>query len=289
MNRFAFALLGSLALTFGSSASAGHSRHSYFDGSQSMDGRFRVVPRRVDGPEPKKGPAPYHWEYEWRDTKTGQTIVGEIEGPRSGNSNVFDPVGSHVFVAPDGETFAVWTPQVMMRAESKKPEGDRADEAFQQFDGFSRRLVVYRKTGEIVRRFDLDDFLADADWQWMHFHGRQTYWLLEYPGLHTRSAPRPFHALYQISPDYTVLEFRIGANTEATHNARKRGVEPPEPRHVRIRLTDGERLDELPDDPEKQPVRPFVGDLADKVRRQRDYVPSLDPVRVEGRFVAADE
>ena len=67
---------------------AGHSRYSYVDGGQSMDGRFVVVPRLMTGEKPKKGPAPYHWEYEWKDKETGVTITGQLEGLRSGSSNI---------------------------------------------------------------------------------------------------------------------------------------------------------------------------------------------------------
>lgn len=270
-------------------ADAGHSRHSYVDGAQSMNGRFVVLPKLIMGEKPKKGPTPFHWEYEWKDTSTGNALRGQLEGLRSGNSNVFDPVGSHIFVAPDGETFAVWTPQVTMRSATKKPTGERDSESFQKFDGFTRRLVIYRKTGEIIKRFDIDDFLSDDDWQWFHYHQCQTYWLVEYPGLHTRNAPRPFYALYQISPDYTVLEFRVGANAEASHKAKQRGVVPPPPRTVRVRLTDGKLFKLLDSDAEitdagKKPMQPFIGRLADKTFRQRDFEPSLDPLRVEGRF-----
>ena len=146
-----------------STVHAGHSRHSYVDGGQSMDGRFRVIPKLVMGEKPKKGPTPFHWEYEWKDTKTGDTIRGRLEGLRSGSSNVFDPVGSHIFVAPDGETFALWTPQVTMRSSAKKPDGERDSESFQKFDGFSRRLVIYHKSGEIVKSFDIDDFLSNDE------------------------------------------------------------------------------------------------------------------------------
>lgn len=278
-----------LAIVIGNEASAGHSRHSYVDGGQSMNGRFVVVPRLVTGEKPKKGPAPYHWEYEWKDTETGQTISGKLEGLRSGSSNVFDPVGSHIFVAPDGETFALWTPQVTMQAPTKKPSGERTSEEFQNYEGFARRLVIYRKEGRIVRRFDIKDFLKPDDWQWFHWHQCQTYWLLEYPGLHTRNAPRPFYALYRVSPDYTVLEFQIGANAEATHKAKQRGIKPPEPRLIRVGLTDGRLLksDAGPLPEHQQPTRPFIGRLADKVHLQRDYQPTLDPVREAGRFQLA--
>ena len=270
---------------------AGHSRHSYVDGGQSSNGRYVVLPKLVIGKKPKKGPAPYHWEYEWRDRKSGVSHHGRLDGLRGGSSNVFDPVGSHLFVAPDGETFALWTPQVTMLAPNKKPEGERDGPSFQTYEGFTRRLVIYKKTGEILRRFDLKDLLQPNDWQWFHYHQRQTYWLLEYEGLHTRSAPRPFYALYRISSDYTVLEFRIGANAEATHKAKQRGVIPPNPRTVRLRLTDGRpvTLDDSELPPEKRPVRPFTGRLADKTFRQRDYQSSLDPIRQEGRFLPPED
>ncbi len=268
-------------------ARAGHSRHSYVDGGQSMDGRFVVLPKLVMGQKPRKGPTPYHWEYTWKDTKTGQTILGRLDGLRSGSSNVFDPVGSHIFVAPDGQTFALWTPQVTMRAPAKKPEGERGSDTFRNYEGYSKRLVIYKKTGQIVRQFSIDDFLSDQDWQWFHYHQRQTYWLVEYPMEHTRLTPRPFYALYRISPDYTVLEFQIGANSEATHKAKQRGVTPPAARTVRVRLTDGEILTKANQsgDPNKVPGRPFVGPMASKEQKQRNYVPSLDPIREPGRFL----
>lgn len=290
MNRIA--LLIGLAIAFGSSTVlAGHSRHSYVDGGQSRDGRYTVTARRVDGEQLTRGPRPFHWEYTWRDHETGREITGRLDGLRSGDSNVFDPVGSHIFVAPDGETFALWTPQVMMQAPTKNPEGNRNDESFRRFEGFTRRLVIYRNTGEVIQRLDLADFLSDADWQWLHVHGRQIYWLTEYPGLTTRSTPRPFYALYRISPDSTVLEFTIGANAEATHKAKQRDITPANPRVVRVRLTDGMVLNaaDWPSNPEQIPVQPFVGGLADRGNRQQDYVPPLDPLRTAGRYEPTSE
>jgi hypothetical protein len=35
--------------------------------------------------------------------------------------------------------------------------------------------------------------------------------------------------------------------------------------------------------------RPFVGELANKEQQQRAYEPSLDPVRIEGRFIERDK
>jgi hypothetical protein len=276
-------------LVFPSIAQAGHSRHSYVDGGQSMDGRFVALPKLIMGETPKKGPTPYHWEFEWKDSKTGETYSGKLEGLRSGSSNVFDPVGTHLFVAPNGETFAMWTPQVTMQSPTKSPIGERDSESFQNFTGFSKRLVIYFKTGKILKEYAINDFLSDEDWKWFHYYQRQTYWLLDYPGLHSRSAPRPFYSLYRISPDYTVLEFQIGANSEATHKAKQLGITPPPPRTVRINLTNGEILNpkaKLSTD--QTPVQPFIGKLADKTFQQRNYVASLDPLRMEGKYLVEE-
>lgn len=265
---------------------AGHSRSGYLDSAQSQDGRYVVTAERIDTLDKKGKRQDHRWEFRWLDRETGETCVGELPGLGSGTSDVFDPVNAHLFTAPDGETFALWIPQAMARSESKKPAtDDRSSEAFRTYSGFGRRLTIFGKNGELVKRFDLADLLEDADWDWMHFHQRQAYWLVEYDKLDTRKTPRAGYALYRISPDYTVLEFQIGANQEATHKAKARGVTPPEPRTVRVRLTDGAIVTDEPLTETQTPVRPFVGELAGKEHKQFNYRPSLDPVRLPGKFV----
>lgn len=134
----------SVALT--TPVSAGHSRHGYFDGSQSMDGRYTVSPRRIDTKDKNDRLTDYHWVYTWTDTKTGKTIEGKLQGIRSGSSNVFDPVNAHIFVAPDGETFAVWNPQSMApdpeNKRKKLKEVDRKGAGYREFDGFSTAVAL---------------------------------------------------------------------------------------------------------------------------------------------------
>ncbi len=255
-----------------------------------MDGRFVVTASRSDTLDKKGKRIGHRWTFTWHDRHSGERHEGALLGLRTGTDNVFDPVNAHIFVAPGGSTFALWMPQSMARSDAKKPAtDDRDSDAYHDFAGFGHRLTIYSKTGEIVRQLGVKDFFTKADWHWLHFHGCQVYWLVEYDKLDTRQTPRSGYALYRVSPDYTVLEFQIGANAEARNKARQGGVAVPETRMVRVRLTDGRIVtgDEVADS-NKIPVRPFVGDLASKDRSQAAYEPSLDPVRVEGRFIERD-
>ena len=271
---------------------AGHSRSGYLDAGQSANGRFLVTAKRIDTLDKKGRRIDHRWDFTWLDRKTKETHEGELKGLRSGSDDVFDPVNAHLFVAPDGETFALWIPQAMARSEQKKPSTDeRQDVKFRTFAGFAYRLTIYKKTGERLKKFDVKDFLSDQDWNWFYFYGRQVYWLKEYDKLTTRSTPRSGYALYRISPDYTLLEFQIGATQEAAYKAKQRGVIVPVPRKVFVRLTDGvilskEEFQQLPS--AQQPVQPFVGDLANKDQPQYGYVPSLQPVQTPGTFISRD-
>jgi len=192
-----------------------------------------------------------------------------------------------VFVPPGGETFAVWYPNVLAPApkNARPPKELTATEA-RDYAGFTHRLTVYKKTGEVVKRLDLKDFLVEDDWKWLFCYGARVYWQANFPGLTRDNAPRVGYALYQISPDYTVLETLVGATTEAAVKVNEKGVTPPAPRLVRVDLTTGAFLDataKLP--PEKTPGRPLNGETTNRGDNgQAAYVPSPDPVRVEGTF-----
>ncbi len=285
-----YLLLLTLAVMPAKNVYAGHSRSCYLDAGQSVNGRYVVTANRKDEFDKKGQRIDHHWTFTWYDRQSGEKHEGELLGLRTGTDNVFDPVNAHIFVAPSGDTFALWMPQSGARAANKNPgTDDRASEEFQSYEGFGYRLTIYKKTGEVVKRFDLKDLLHKADWAWMHFHGHQVYWLVEYEKLDTRQTPRSGYALYRISPDYTILEFQIGANSEAAYKAQQRGITPPELRVERIRLTDGKIVTgQSLADSDKIPVRPFVGELASKEHPQYAYEPSLDPVRVPGRFVERD-
>lgn len=268
----------------------GHSRSCYLDAGQSVDGRYVVTATREDSFDKKGKRIDHRWVFTWQDRQSNEKHQGELQGLRTGTDNVFDPVNAHIFVAPGGQTFAFWMPQSMARSNTKKPAiDDRDSEQFHNFSGFDHRLTIYKKTGEVLKQFGVKDFLHSDDWQWMHFHGRQVYWLVEYEKLDTRKTPRSGHALFRVSQDYAVLEFQVGANQEASFKAKQRETTPPAPRVVRVRLTDGRFIkDEKPADSRKVPVRPFVGELANKEHPQYAYEPSLDPVRVPGQFVDRD-
>ncbi|WP_145048168.1 hypothetical protein [Lignipirellula cremea] len=228
------------------------------------------------------------WRFTWQDTQTTQTHTGRLEGLRDGKSGVFSPVHAHTFVAPDGATFAVWNPNVLAPRPNNVKAPDVTQPESRDFAGFSHRLTIYRRTGEIVKRLDLRDFLNDDDWNWLFCYQSQVYWQANFPDLTRDNAPRVGYALYQISPDYTVLETLVGATDEAARKAKERGATPPTPRLVRVDLITGKFLPAdalLP--PNKTPVRPFVGMLGRRgsgENGQANYAPSLDPVRVEGAF-----
>jgi hypothetical protein len=268
-------------------ALAGHSRPPYCDGGQSVDGRFVVTTELKTTPAVGKTPATQEWSFTWRDTHTQQTHTGKLVG-LGGLDAVFDPTHAHLFVAPDGETFAVWNPNVCAPTQPLRAKFpvDLTTPSARAWEGFAHRLVVYQKTGLVVARLDLRDFLQADDWAWLFCYGRQVYWQANYPGLTRDNAPRVGYALYRVSPDYTVLETLVGPTAEAAAQAKRKGLALPEPRRVRVDLVIGKLRasdERLPI--EKTPVRPFVGELSQRgARGQAAYVPSLDPVRIAGTY-----
>lgn len=260
---------------------AGTSRPAYCDGGQSMDGRFVVIPALVKSGERVAG-GNWHWKYTWKDTRTGKVIEGKLQGLNHGLDRVYGGVHAHLFVAPDGETFAVWNCRAWApytAAERRALQGaDKTGAAFQNFSGFSHRLVIYKKTGEIVKRFDMKDILKAEEWVGVNPGPGHAFWLAPFSPLSAKTAPRSDYALYRVSPDYTVIEFVVTDFAKRTNRAAF-----PD-RRVLISLTDGRLLDpdKKPEDANKVPGRPFKGGPGRG--DQRDYVPSLDPVRVEGKY-----
>lgn len=250
---------------------AGAPRQDYVDGCQSVDGRFVVVAERV-GSTPKDLKAG-KWTFRWTDTKTNQTHTGDLVG--------LPAVGSfaHLFIAPDGETFAAWNPFAYAPGQPTPLQGlanggkfaDKGDPNWADHPAFAHRLVIYRKTGEIVRTFAVKDLLNAEELKQAYNVFQSIRWVAEYPGLTFGSAPRVGYGTYRISPDYTVLEFK----------ARPVGKNPS--RTIRVDLTTGKLLDSsAPLDEVKTPVRPFQG--PDRITQNEQYLwqPSLDPVRVAG-------
>ncbi len=260
-----------------STAFAGRARQDYVDGCQSQDGRF-VVTTELVGANPKD-PKAGRWKFHWKDTKSNETQTGDLLG--------LPPVGAfaHIFVAPGGETFAVWNPFAYCPTKSA-PDGklgnggkfvNGEDKNWPDHPALAHRLVVYRKTGEVVKTLTIKDFLEPAELPevFMVFH--TVRWVTEYPGLSFGGAPRVGYGTYRVSPDYTVLEFtapKLGKNKSG--------------RTVRANLMTGALLEPAAKlDPVKTPIRPFQG--PDRVTQDEQYLwqPSLDPARIAGSLKAS--
>ncbi len=251
---------------------AGRARQDYVDGCQTQDGRFRVTAELV-GAKPKD-PKAGQWKFHWKDTKIGQSHTGDLIG--------LPPVGPfvHLFIAPDGETFAAWSP--FSYSPSKTNVGDKLSNGGKFADGpnkdwadhpaVAHRLVIYRKTGDIVKSLGVKDLLTDDELKQVYNVFHTIRFVTEYPGLTFSGAPRVAYGTYRISPDYTVLEFQAPKVAKA-----KVG------RSVRVDLVTGTILDPATKLAEtRQPIRPFLG--PDRITQDEQYLwqPSLDPVRLAG-------
>ncbi len=280
-----FALvLGCLAAVFYSSTSlqAGHTRAPYVDGCQSMDGRFVVTAAVAKNDQGKD-----QWQFTWKDSKTGQTHKGWLVGHQTSMGH-FEVCYAHIFVAPDGETFAVWNGGSFADSEGRKAlsKADKSSDAFRGNSGFADRLVVYKKTGEILRRVALKDILKAEEWKYVYWVHGNLYWSAEYPDAATNSgeAPRAGIRYFRVSPDYTVLEVAAGPCLDASHQFKAEGPAVYKyQRVVRFDLTTGKEIDPSTKIVEvaKIPVRPFAGKLITRDQGHA-YVPSLDPIRVAG-------
>jgi hypothetical protein len=258
-------------------AAAGYSAPCYIDGCQSADGRFVITAAISEGKHPR---GPYKWNYTWKDTKTGETKTFAAAGIQGGS------VYGQLFMAPDGETFAMfnacvmWWPGASADHAHENILQNREDPKWRTQEPFSKRLLIYRKDGTILKEFAVSDFVQPQEWESVMAVFNRVHWIADYPGLSYRKTPRGHYAFYQVSPDYTILEFRV----VPTRADRAKGG-----RVVRVRLTDGHILaaDEELKDPAKIPVRPFQGppeiaEVPNFKRKNELYVPSLDPVRTAG-------
>lgn len=267
---------------------AGHTRPGYVDGGQSADGRYVVT---AEPPQNTKSPGP--WHFTWKDTKSGQTYRGTLVGIPYGLDH-FRVAYTHIFVAPGGETFAVWQPASWAPCDRRPPGANdnklnkNPSETFKNYDGFRDRLVIYKKTGEVIQRLGMNDILKNNEWIYVNWVQGNLYWLTEYPDMMKGGEPpRCGYRYYRISPDYTVLEFTVGPNSDAKHRVKDEGPEVLNYRRVvRVSLTQGTffSADTLLS-AQKLPGRPFVGELVKRGSEgQKNYLPSLDPVRSAGKI-----
>lgn len=279
-----------MVLILSSASLAGHTRAGYCDGCQSSDGRFVVTVELKNHGQGKN--VTQVWHYTWKDTKENKTHTGTLQGLRGVDH--FVVTYAHIFVPPDGETFAVFNTAawagsskgpVVYPKDAAKYSADRGED-FRTMPCFADRLVIYKKTGEVVKRYSINELLRPNEWQFMHWVQGNLYWLREYPEHYNGSfePPRCGYRYYRISPDYTVLEFTPGPDAEARTHLKIAGAKNElldYKRVVRIRLTDGTFLNEPPSDPNKVPGRPYVGKGVSR-SESHGYVPSRDPVRVPG-------
>lgn len=277
-----------LLLLIGTAVWAGHTRPAYVDGCQSSDGRF-VVTAAYD--KAKK-----QWQFTWKDAKENKTHTGPLVGVADCQQGHFDVCYIHLFVAPDGETFAAWNPTGWAgyhRNLPKVPERDTPE--FKNYVGFNDRLVVYKKTGEIVKRLAIGDFLKDKEWDHVHFVQGNLYWLGESPDFGPKSIgepPRMGYRYYRVSPDYTVLEVYIAPDREVQAKFKSVGKELAlTSRTVRVDLTTGAFLaeDGKASAPNKTPVKGYAGDFGKRGDSMKFFVPSLDPVRIAGTYREGSE
>ena len=265
---------------------AGHTRPGYVDGCQSPDGRYAVTAEAMKDSKGQDG-----WKYTWKDSKTNTLHTGWLVGLPYGLEH-FRVTYTHIFVPPGGETFAVWQTASWAPCDRKPPGGNEKtlnknpSDEFKNYAGFADRLVVYKKTGEIVKRLAMKDILKANEWLYVNWVQGNLYWLSEYPEVvKNGEPPRSGFRYYRVSPDYSVLEFTVGPNSDALHKVKDEGSEVVNYRRtVWVSLTDGTFLDKKPTEKEKIPVRPFVGELVKRGDAQKYYVPSLDPVRSEGKY-----
>ena len=273
-------LLGVAVAFVAQAAFAGYNRPIYIDGCRSADGRFEIVAEIKERGTTQHGPN--KWEFIWKDTQTGATRRLPAQGIQGGL------IYAQLFLAPDGETFALWNHMVQFWPEKSEghshallPHSEKAgeEEKFRGLDMHKQRLIIYRKDGSIVKEFGVGDFLTPEEWPAVTASFTWLDWLTPYDGMEWKTAHRIQYPFYRVSPDYTVLEFRPNPPRSPAR----------EPRVVRVSLTDGRifGLDEEITDPAKVPVRPFVGENALPSRRAEwieNYTPSLDPVRTAGEF-----
>jgi len=272
---FSMVVLASVAST----SWAGHESPSYIDGCQSVDGRFVVTAELTIDPGPKAAVhGPFDWVFVWKDTKEDKTVKISAQGLQKAQ------IYAQMYIAPDGETFALFN-HVTDACEKSLMHGPRDMRAawegktgFPDREEFTKRLIVYKKDGSIVRSIGVKDILTPYEWASVVPFFDRVHWLKEYDQLYFKMTPWVGYAFHRVSPDYTILEITVFPAKGA-----KAG------RVVRIDMTTGRILEqkEWPTAENKVPVRPFVGrtTVKDLPPTSADYfVPSLDPVRVEGKF-----
>lgn len=93
------ALILFVLLVVPSLARAGYELPSHIDGCRTADGRFTITAEPV-GKATNHGPN--QWSFVWKDAKTKEMRTFPAQGVSGGQ------VHGQLFIAPDGETFALF-------------------------------------------------------------------------------------------------------------------------------------------------------------------------------------
>jgi sugar lactone lactonase YvrE len=256
---------------------AGHETPCFIDPCQSADGRYVVTAAPVGKPI---NHGPNRWQFTWKDTQTGEARTFDAQGVQGGQ------IHAQLFVPPGGKTFALFNHVTMWTAGKSDMHlanhlpAKAGDPQFREMEIFRNRLIIYRSDGSIIKALGVGDFVQEDEWPAVLPVFTRVHWIKDYPGRHFKKTPRVGYAFYNVSPDYSVLEFRVVPTRTAKDKAG---------RVVRVSLTDGRIL--APDEalpPERTPVKPFIGPdevPAGMSADEKDaYQPALDPVRVAGVF-----
>ena len=144
---------------------AGYSRPNFIDGCRSINGQFEVTVRQTQRGE--KGTGTHKWNFIWKDLKNNEVKEFEAKGVGGGK------VSGQLFIAPDGETFALWNHITLWWKEKSHDhvrkfiiQPDKAlTEEYRRQPVFSKRIIIYSKNGEIIKELGLDDILTEEDWK----------------------------------------------------------------------------------------------------------------------------
>lgn len=274
MQRLLFAAAALVAISAGG-LQAGYEQPSYIDGCRSANGRYEITAELLEKGKTSHGP--HRWQFVWKDLQENRRVELPATGIQGGQ------IYGQLFIAPNGETFALWNHQTMFWAEKShmhaSSHGDVVQReqvesaAFRNQPIFSNRLIIYRKNGSIMKSLHIADFLQEDEWRHVLPVFNRTEWLRPYEDFDLKKSPRKAYAITRVSPDYTVLAFQVGDRKA--------------PREVFVSLTDGAILPQAPADKNQTPVRMFQGE-GSVPKGGGDwleaYVPSIDPVRTAGTY-----
>jgi sugar lactone lactonase YvrE len=257
-----------------STVHAGYEPPCYIDGCQSADGRFQIT--AVQSERGRSVHGPHRWDFVWTDTKTGQSRRYAAHGLQDGQ------IYAQLFLAPDGETFAVWNGiTIFSRGQSNMhgpPDLHYKEDSpkWRLREEFSRRLLIYNaKDGSLKKHLGVGDLIREDEWKYVSRQFNRVHFGTPFNGRNHKATPRGHYAWYLVSPDYTVLQLQVG--------------DPKKLRTVSVSLVDGTVYPDGHkfDDVAKTPVKPYQGDdhlPASSPWWLESYTPSLDPVRKAGTY-----